>query len=101
MESDARNGKEEGKEMRTLKLGIEILTSVHLKSGMSQVHAEESINTIVKVMRTYAQIGVLQAAGCNALGLFAIGRKDGKSLAWSKAWLNALLYGSEVRLRRK
>jgi hypothetical protein len=84
-------------DMRLMWHGMEILLHIHVKSGMSQAHAEESINVIAKAMRTYAQQGVLQAAGCNALAVFASGGELGEGSAsstWSKQSLSTLLAGS-------
>jgi hypothetical protein len=46
-------------DVQLMRHGTDILLHVHMKSGMSQAHAEESINVIAKAMRTYAQQGVI------------------------------------------
>ncbi len=85
-------------QMQMLKLGMDVLINVHLTSELSQTHAEEGINMVVKVMRTYAQIDVLQVVGCDALGAFAT-RKGITSWRWPKPWLSALLAGMRVALK--
>jgi hypothetical protein len=83
-------------QLQLLRFGMEILLS--LRSEMDQSIADASIESVVKIMRTYPKQEVIQAVGYQVLTGLALGGDGNIACMWQKGGTATLLAGLRVVL---